>query len=236
MNEDRLLKEIFDNVIQGNRNVKSQGEYHNLKGQPGVVELTQKAINQGIDPEKIVVESLIQPMELVDQKYKTEEKMGMNYLESARCVDGAMNILASPLRKAGINQSKVVLAAGKGKGERVEDVGLKIAAQLLKGFGYEVVDLGFDIPANQIVDFVKDLQADCVWMSSIDIEYKTEMENLVKKLKEEEIRDEVKVVVGGAATSDRFAKKIGADAHYEHVFKVNDIMKDLKGCTDFANA
>ena len=61
------------------------------------------------------------------------------------------------------------------------------------------------------------------------------MEDLVKKLEEEEIRDEVKVVVGGATTSDLFAGKIGADAYYEDIFEVNDVMKSLKSSTGFAN-
>jgi len=233
MSEETLLNKISDNVIQGNRNTEFQGACHNLEGQPGVVELTQAALDQGIDPEIIIVDSLAQPMEVVDQKYKSEEYMGMDYLASAICVDYAMEILASPLREAGINPSRIVVAVGKG--EIAQDPGPQIAVQLLKGFGYEVVDLGFDIPANQIVDSVKNLQADYVWMSSINSWYTTEMENLVKKLEEEEIHDEVKVVVGGAATSDRFAERIGADAYYKDVFEVNDVMKSLKICSGFAN-
>ena len=233
MNEETLLDKIFDNVIQGNRNTEFQGAYYNLEGQPGVVELTQAALDQGIDPEKIIVDSLAQPMEVVDQKYKSEECMAIDYLASAICVDDAMEILASPLHEAGINQSKIIIATGKG--ELIQDPGPKIAVLLLKGFGYKVVDLGFDISANQIVDSVKNIQADYVWMSSINICYKTEMEDLVKKLEEEEIRDEVKVVVGGAATSDLFAAEIGADAHYKNDFEVNDVMKSLKICTGFAN-
>ncbi|MBT3178658.1 MAG: cobalamin-binding protein [Desulfobacula sp.] len=233
MNEETLLDKIFDNVIQGNRNTEFQGAYYNLEGQPGVVELTQAALDQGIDPEKIIVDSLAQPMEVVDQKYKSEECMAIDYLASAICVDDAMEILASPLHEAGINQSKIIIATGKG--ELIQDPGPKIAVLLLKGFGYKVVDLGFDISANQIVDSVKNIQADYVWMSSINICYKTEMEDLVKKLEEEEIRDEVKVVVGGAATSDLFAEEIGADAHYKNAFEVNDVMKSLKICTGFAN-
>jgi len=233
MNEETLLDKIFDNVIQGNRNTEFLGVNHNLEDQLGVVELTQVALDQGIDPEKIIVDSLAQPMEVVDQKYKSEECMAIDYLASAICVDDAMEILASPLHEAGINQSKIIIATGKG--ELIQDPGPKIAVLLLKGFGYKVVDLGFDISANQIVDSVKNIQADYVWMSSINICYKTEMEDLVKKLEEEEIRDEVKVVVGGAATSDLFAEEIGADAHYKNAFEVNDVMKSLKICTGFAN-
>jgi len=234
MSEETLLDKISDNVILGNRNTEFQGAYHKLEGQPGVVELTQAALDQGIDPEKIMVDSLAQPMEVVDQKYKSKEYMGMEYLASAICVDDAMEILASPLHEAGINQSKIVVATGKG--EIIQDPGPKIAVLLLKGFGYEVVDLGFDIPANQIFDSVKNLQADYVWMSSRNnIRYITEMEDLVKKLEEEEIRDKVKVVVGGAATSDLIAEKIGADAYYQNAFEVNDVMKSLKICTGFAN-
>jgi methanogenic corrinoid protein MtbC1 len=234
MIEETLLDKISDNVIQGNRNTEFQGVCHNLEGQPGVVELTQAALDQGIDPEKIIVDSLAHPMEVVDQKYKSDEYMGMDYLASAICVDYAMEILASPLHEAGIKQSKIVVATGKG--EIIQDPGPQIAMLLLKGFGYEVVDLGFDIPANQIVDSVKNLQADYVWMSSRDnLGYITEMEDLVKKLEEEEFRDEVKVVVGGAAISDPFAGKIGADAYYKDVYEVNDVMKSLKICTGFAN-
>jgi len=234
MSDETLLEKISDNVIQGNRNTEFMGVCHNLEGQPGVVELTQAALDQGIDPEKIIVDSLAHPMEVVDQKYKSEEYMGVDYLASAICVGDAMEILASPLREAGINQSKIVVAAGKG--EIIQDPSPQIAVLLLKGFGYEVVDLGFDIPANQIVDSVKNIQADYVWMSSRNnIMYITEMEDLVKKLEEEEIRDEVKVVVGGAAISDLIAEKIGADAHYKDIYEVNDVMKSLKISTGFAN-
>jgi len=234
MSEETLLDKISDTVIQGNRNTEFQGVCHNLEGQPGVVELTQAALDQGIDPEKIIMDSLAQSMEVVDQKYKSQEYMAMDYLASAICVDAAMEILASSLHEAGINQSRIVVATGKG--EIIQDPDPKIAALLLKGFGYEVVDLGFDIPANQIVESVKNLQAEYVWMSSRNnIGYIAEMEGLVKKLEEEGIRDEVKVVVGGAAISGFLAEKIGADAYYKDVYEVNDVMKSLKICTGFAN-
>ena len=233
MNEEALLKKISDNVIKGNIDTEFQGIHHNLGGQPGVIELTQTALEQDIEPERIMEESLAQSMEVVDQKYKSNEYMAMDYLASAKCVDDAMEILAHSLEESGIIRSKFVTATGRS--EIYPDTGSIIAAQLLKGFGYEVIDLGFDIPASQIVDCIKEHQANYVWMSSINGYYAKEMEHLVNILKDEELNDDVKVVIGGAATSNQFAEKIGADAYCENVFEVNGILKSLKDYTGFTN-
>jgi 5-methyltetrahydrofolate--homocysteine methyltransferase len=159
--------------------------------------------------------------------------MAMEYLASAKCVDDAMEILVHSLEESGIFRPKFVTAAGTSV--IYQDTGSKIAAQLLRGFGYEVIDLGFDVPAVQIVDCIKDHQANYVWMSSINVNYTKEMEHLVNILEGEELHDDVKVVIGGAATSNQFAEKIGADAYFENVFEVNDILKSLKDPTGFAN-
>jgi len=233
MNNEKLLKKISENVIKGNRDTDFQGIHHNLGGQPGVIELTQTALEQDIEPERIMEDSLGQSMEEVDQKYKSNEYMAMDYLASAKCVNDAMEILVHSLEESGIIRPKFVTAAGISV--VIPDTGLKIAAQLLKGFGYEVIDLGFGIPASQIVDCIKDHQANYVWMSSINRNYTKEMEQLVNILEDEELHDDVKVVIGGAATTNQFAEKIGADAYFENVFEVNDILKSLKDYTGFAN-
>ncbi|MGD2012749.1 MAG: cobalamin-dependent protein [Desulfobacterales bacterium] len=233
MNNETLLKKISENIIKGNRDTDFKGLYLNLGGQPGVIELTQTALEQDIEPERIMEESLCQSMEVVDQKYKSNEYMAMEYLASAKCVDDAMEILVHSLEESGIFRPKFVTAAGTSV--IYQDTGPKVAAQLLRGFGYEVIDLGLDVPAVQIVDCIKDHQANYVWMSSINVNYTKEMEHLVNILEGEELHDDVKVVIGGAATTNQFAEKIGADAYFENVFEVNDILKSLKDPTGFAN-
>ena len=233
MNNQELLDKIAYNVIQGNLKFKYPGHNLRLKGQPGVLELMQKAMHQNIDPKEIIVESLAKPMEKVIEKYETDDYLAPHVLISAKCVGVAMDMLAPDLKEIGIKRPKFVLAVVKGD---YHEIGTKYVSLMLKGIGYKPINLGSNVSANRIVETVKNHKAAYVGLSAFYAPALGEMEHVIAKLEAVGIRDEVKVVIGGAATSDQFAEKIGADAYCEDALQVPEMLKSLDNWSGFAGA
>jgi len=233
MNNQELLDKISYSVIQGNLNVKYPGHNLRLKGQPGVIDLMQKALNQNIDPKEIIVECLAKPMDEVIEKYETDDYLAPHVLISAKCVGVAMDMLAPDLEEAGIMQPKFVIAVVKGD---CHEIGAKYVALMLKGVGYKTINLGSNISANRIVETVKNHEAAYVGLSAFYAPARGEMEHVITKLEAVGIRDEVKVVIGGAATSHQFAEQIGADAYCENALQVPEMLKRLDNWSGFAGA
>jgi methylmalonyl-CoA mutase cobalamin-binding domain/chain len=233
MNNQELLDKIAYNVIQGNLNVKYPGHNLRLKGQPGVIELMQKALNQNIDPKEIIVESLAKPMDEVIEQYETDDYLAPHVLISAKCVGVAMDMLAPELEETGIKRPKFVIAVVKGD---YHEIGAKYVALMLKGVGYKTINLGSNVSANRIAETVKNHKAAYVGLSAFYAPARGEMEHVITKLEAEGIRDEVKVVIGGAATSDQFAEQIGADAYCENALQVPEMLKSLDNWSGFAGA
>ena len=233
MNNQEILDKIAYNVIQGNLKFKYPGHNLKLKGHPGVLELMQKALKQNIDPKEIIVESLAKPMGKVIEKYETNDYLAPHVLISAKCVGVAMDMLAPDLEEIGINRPKFVIAVVKGD---YHEIGAKHVALMLKGVGYKLINLGSNVSADLIVEAVKNHQAAYVGLSAFYTPAKDEIEHVITKLEAVGIRDEVKVVIGGTATSDKFAEQIGADAHCECAFRVPEMLKSLDNWSGFAGA
>ena len=96
---------------------------------------------------------------------------------------------------------------------------------MIKGAGYEVIDLGADVPTSAIVQAVKENQAPFLGLSALLTTTMRVMQEVIDKLKEEDLRDNVKVLIGGAPTSQAFANQIGADAHCRDAFEAIDVLK-----------
>jgi methanogenic corrinoid protein MtbC1 len=107
---------------------------------------------------------------------------------------------------------------------------------MLKGVGYKPINLGSNVSANRIVEAVKNHQAAYVGLSAFYAPAREEMAHVITNLEAAGIRDEVKVVIGGAATSDQFAEKIGADAYCENALQVPEMLKSLDNWSGFAGA
>ncbi len=215
MNKD-IIATIKENVIQGRKTQDDVGIDDSLAGTPGVVELVQQALESNIFPQVIIAEGLTAGMQVVGEKFSTKEYFIPDMLASAEAVGTAMDILKPILESSNVEtKGKFAIATVKGD---IHDIGKNIVAILLKGAGYEVHDLGTDVPTEKVVEFVQKEKPGYLGLSALLTTTMTEMGVVIKALEESNVRSRVKVLIGGAAVSDEFAQEIGADAYCVDAF------------------
>jgi 5-methyltetrahydrofolate--homocysteine methyltransferase len=226
MNEQELIDKIAFNVVQGRVVAEDEGFDEGLEGQPAVTELVSRALEQKIDPKKIVLQALTASMETVGEKFDKGEYLIPDMLASAECVGAAMDILGPHLAEAGIeSKGRFVLATVAGD---LHDIGKNIVAIMLKGAGFEVMDLGSDVATARIVSEVKKAGAKYLGLSALLTTTMREMSAVIGALKEAGLRDQVRVFIGGAPTSEAFAREIGADAHCRDAFQAIDKLREMR--------
>jgi len=219
-----LLKE---NVIQGRSVSDDEGIDDDMMGKPGVVELTQLALENNIPLQVIIKQGITDGMQVVGDRFASKEYFIPDMLASAEAVSKAMDILRPHLEKAGTaSKGKFVIATVKGD---LHDIGKNIVAILLRGSGYEVNDMGIDVPTKKIVKLVREWKPDFLGLSALLTTTMVAMGDIIEALKENEIRDKVKVLVGGAAVSEEFAQEIGADAYCIDGFHALEVLENFQG-------
>ncbi|MFC2122201.1 corrinoid protein [Bacteroidota bacterium] len=210
MSED-LITQLKESVIQGRKTTDDEGVDEGLAGTPGVVELTKLACEQNIALETIITQGLTAGMQVVGDKFSAKEYFIPDMLASAEAVGEAMDILKPLLEESNMTtKGKFIIATVKGD---IHDIGKNIVAILLKGAGYEVSDLGIDVTTEKIVDVIRDTKPDYLGLSALLTTTMLVMKDVIEALKESDLRDKVKVLIGGAAVSDEYAREIGADAY-----------------------
>jgi len=224
-----IIAAIKKNVIQGRKTQEDVGIDDNLARTPGVVELVQQALKNNISPQVIITEGLTAGMQVVGEKFSTKEYFIPDMLASAEAVGAAMDIMRPVLESANVEtKGKFAIATVKGD---IHDIGKNIVAILLKGAGYEVHDLGTDVPTEKVVEFVREEKPGYLGLSALLTTTMTEMGVVTKALEESKLRNSVKVLVGGAAVSNEFAQEIGADAYCIDAFdavRVLDAFQEAK--------
>lgn len=225
MQKQELLEQVAFNVIQGRVEAEDEGFDEGLEGKPAISELVEEALQQGLEPKAIVLEGLSEAMETVGEKFERGEYLIPDMLASAECVGAAMDILSPHLIKAGVeSKGKLIMATVAGD---LHDIGKNIVSIMLKGAGYEVIDLGADVPTERIVEAVRENQASYLGLSALLTTTMRVMEGVIEKLKAEGLRDRVKVLIGGAPTSQEFAEQIGADAYCKDAFQAIGVLKAM---------
>jgi 5-methyltetrahydrofolate--homocysteine methyltransferase len=211
-----MIATIKENVIQGRKTQGDVGTDDSLVGTPGVVELTQQALESDVSPQMIITEGLTAGMQIVGEKFSTKEYFIPDMLASAEAVGAAMDLLKPVLESANVEtKGKFAIATVKGD---IHDIGKNIVAILLKGAGYEVHDLGIDVPTEKVVEFVRKENPGYLGLSALLTTTMTEMGVVIKALEKGKLRSSVKVVIGGAAVSEEFAHEINADAYCVDAF------------------
>jgi 5-methyltetrahydrofolate--homocysteine methyltransferase len=224
MSED-IIAVLKENVIQGRKTEEDEGIDEDLTG-PGVVELTQQAIDGKIPPDVIIKEGLTAGMQVVGEKFSAKEYFIPDMLASADAVGAAMDILKPLLESANVEtKGKFAIATVHGD---IHDIGKNIVAILLKGAGYEVDDLGTDVPTDKIVEYVKNENPDYVGLSALLTTTMVAMGEVTEALKAAGLRDKVKILIGGAAVSDDFAHEIGADAYCLDGFEAVKVLDSFR--------
>jgi 5-methyltetrahydrofolate--homocysteine methyltransferase len=225
MTEDDTIARLKENVIQGRKNQDEEGIDEKLSGTLGVVELTRLALEKKASLEEII-NTLTVGMRVVGEKYSTKEYFIPDMLASAEAVGEAMEIL-KPLLEAANVETKGKFAIATVAGD-IHDIGKNIVAILLRGAGYEVHDLGTDVPTEKIIEFIKKENPDYLGLSALLTTTMTGMGVVIQALKDSGLRDRVRVLIGGAAVSDEYAQEIGADAYCPDGFQAIKVLDSFQ--------
>ena len=166
-------------------------------------------------------------MHVVGEKFATKEFFIPDMLASAEAVGEAMDILKPYLEASDVvTKGKFTIVTVKGD---IHDIGKNIVAILLRGAGYEVNDLGINVPAEKIVEVVKEDSPDFLGLSALLTTTMLVMGEVIEALKENGLRDKVKVLIGGAAVSEEYAREIGADAYCVDGFHAIKVLDSFQG-------
>jgi len=197
----------------------SQGKVDDVK------KITQEALDSGEKAETVLKEGLLPAMEQIGIKFKNNEIYIPEVLIAARAMHGGMAILKPILSKSGATQAaKVIVGTVKGD---LHDIGKNLVAMMLEGGGFEVVDLGIDVSADKFVEAIRKHQPKVVGMSALLTTTMREMKGILEAIQEAGLRKQVKVMIGGAPVTDRFAKEIGADGYAPDAASAVDVARSL---------
>jgi 5-methyltetrahydrofolate--homocysteine methyltransferase len=224
MPED-IISLIQENVIQGRMTRDDEGMDEGMVGKPGVTELVEKALASGLSIKDIITKGLSGGMNIVGQKFEAGKYFIPDMLASAQAVGAAMEILEPYLAGSGINaKGKIIVATLK---DDLHDIGKNIVSILLRGAGYTVKDLGNNVDIQVIVDAVREEKPQFLGLSALLTSTMARMADVIQMLEENGLRDQVKVVVGGAPVSEEFAKSIGADGYGADGFQAIAVVEAL---------
>jgi len=195
-----------------------------IKGEQGQVEqLTKQALDEGMKPKSILDEGLIAGMNVVGERFKNNDMYIPEVLIAAYAMKGAMKILEPELVKAGVEPiGKLVIGTVQGD---MHDIGKNLVVMMLKGAGFEVIDLGVDVKPEQFIEQAKTNGVHLIGMSALLTTTMPGMEKTILACKQAGIN--VKTIIGGAPVTQEYADKIGADGYAADAATAVDIAKTL---------
>lgn len=194
------LKPLYDAVLEGNL--------------PTAKSVTEQALAAGVDPQTLLTEAMIPAMDEVGRLFEANEYFVPELLISARAMKGALEII-SPLLKASGAQPAGKVVIGTVRGD-LHDIGKNLVAAMLEGGGFEIVDLGVDVSPEKFVEAIEASGANIIAMSALLTTTMPSMKATIQQLEDAGIRDKVKVMIGGAPVTQRYADEIGADAYSDN--------------------
>ncbi|HOF87873.1 MAG TPA: corrinoid protein [Armatimonadota bacterium] len=199
-----------------------------IKGKKGpAVELTREALDEGIGPEAIISNGLIAGMAVVGERFKKNEFYVPEVLIAARAMHACMDLLKPLLEESGVQPvGKVIIGTVKGD---LHDIGKNLVAMMLQGNGFEVVDLGVDVAPEKFIDSVKETGATVIALSALLTTTMPGMKQTIDALQAAGVRDNVKVMIGGAPVTQKFSDEIGADGYAPDAASAVDLAKVLVG-------
>ncbi|MHC4758314.1 MAG: corrinoid protein [Planctomycetota bacterium] len=185
--------------------------------------LTKEALSEGTIPKSILDDGLIAGMNVVGERFKKNEMYIPEVLIAAHAMKGAMAILEPELAKAGIKPiAKLIIGTVQGD---MHDIGKNLVVMMLKGAGFEVIDLGVDVTPEKFIEQAKSNSVHLIGMSALLTTTMPGMEKTIKACKEAGV--DVKTMIGGAPVTQEYAEKIGADGFAADAATAVDIAKNL---------
>ena len=194
------LKELYEAVVSGNAKATQA--------------LTKQALAEGVDPLKLVNEYMVPAMDEVGRRFEANEYFVPELLISARAMKAALELIR-PLLTARGDKPVGRVAIGTVKGD-LHDIGKNLVGSLLEGGGFEVIDLGVNVTPEKFIATVNEKQANIIAMSALLTTTMPAMKTTIDALKQAGVRGKVKVLIGGAPITQKYADEIGADGYSEN--------------------
>ncbi len=199
-----------------------------ITGEPDQArELAEQSLREGIAPLTAIEEALNPGMQVVGDRYETGEYFIPDLVMAAEAMKAAMGVF-EPVLVARQEQRQVLgtVVIGTVEGD-IHEIGKSLVATMLSAAGFQVYDLGVDVPAGEFVKRVQETSANVVGLSALLTTTMLNQEMVIEALKEAGLRDQVKIVIGGAPTSSEWAQTIGADAYAENANEAVAVVKRL---------
>jgi 5-methyltetrahydrofolate--homocysteine methyltransferase len=205
-----LLEELRKAVVDGQAKL-------------AVAKVTE-GLDAGIEAGPLLREGLIAAMAQVGQLYEEGEIFVPEMLVAARAMAAALTVLKPHLVEGGVASGGTV-AIGTTQGD-LHDIGKNLVAMMLEGSGYEIVDLGVDVPAEKIIEAIRN-GANVVAMSALLTTTMTNMQVTIEAIREAGLRDQVRIIIGGAPITKSYADEIGADGYAEDASSAVRLVKEV---------
>ncbi len=208
---NQLIQEIYEGIIDGQA--------------PQVSQKVQQALDSDVDPAAILNQGMIAAMAEVGKRFEEGEYFVPEMLIAARAMQAGLALLKPRLQQTDLRSSgKVVIGTVKGD---LHDIGKNLVAMMLEGAGFEIVDLGTDVSADKFVAAAREHQADLVAMSALLTTTMPNMKVTIDALQTAGLRQQVKVIIGGAPITESFARQVGADGYAPDASRAVAVAKSL---------
>lgn len=205
------LQQLYDGIVNGNTKQAK--------------EAAQSALDSGLPPEMVLKDGMIAAMQLVGEYFAKGEYYVPEMLVAARAMQAALAIIRPHLVTAAVaSEGKVVLGTVSGD---LHDIGKNLVAMMLEGAGFEVIDLGVDVPPNKFVQAIRDNQPSILGLSALLTTTLPNMKATLDAIQAAGMREQVKVIIGGAPVTMEYANKIGADGYARDAGRAVELAKSL---------
>jgi 5-methyltetrahydrofolate--homocysteine methyltransferase len=209
---EEVLQNIYNGILDGDRDLVRTN--------------VQKAIDAKMSPAVILNDAMVASMAEVGKRFEEGEYYVPEMLIAARAMKEGLALLKPQLKAANVASAGKV-AAGTVRGD-LHDIGKNLVCMMLEGAGYEILDLGTDVTPEKFVEAVRDSHADFIAMSALLTTTMPNMQQTVDALKAAGVRDQVKVMIGGAPVTESYARQIGADGYAPDASRAVALAKSLK--------
>jgi len=206
----RDYKDLSNAIITGKKNE--------------AVELCNIFLDEGKSAEDIIKYGLVSGMDVIGQRFKADEIFVPEVLISARAMQESMDVVKPHLESDVSAEGKLLIGTVKGD---LHDIGKNLVSMMFKGAGFEVIDIGVNIPAEKFAKKVEEHRPDLLGMSALLTTTLSEMRNVIEVLKEKKLRNKVNIIIGGAPVTNEFKEEIGADAYAPDGSRAVDAAKEL---------
>ncbi len=207
------LSQLYEAIVKGNLNLS--------------VTTTREALSEGIDPQAIIKDYMVPAMNRVGDMFERCEAYVPELLLAARAMKGSLDLIQPLLAAKNIETgAKVIIGTVQGD---LHDIGKNIVASMLEGAGFSVINLGNDVKPAGFVEAIKLHHPHIVAMSALLTTTMTSMESTIAAIEEAGLRDNVRIMIGGAPLTDEFCRKIGADGYSDNANGAVKLARRLAG-------